>query len=200
MGLGYMYDRGAGVPQDYSEALRWYHSAAEQGDVQAQTYLGYAYGRGRGVPQNDADAARWYRKAAEQGDAAAQWYLGRAYYRGQGVPRDYFEAVRWYLKPARQIALRCMRRLGWTSLVAILVAVAILVVPQRRWGRVRWVSWALLSGACAAQVTHYVSGTVWSGRARVLFICLFATLSVVCALTAAILAVSGRKRSRLPIG
>ncbi|MDG1372525.1 MAG: SEL1-like repeat protein [Paracoccaceae bacterium] len=29
--LGYSYDVGQGVPQDYSEAVKWYRLAAEQG-------------------------------------------------------------------------------------------------------------------------------------------------------------------------
>ncbi len=34
-----MYYFGRGVPQDYSEAVRWYRKAAEQGDVRAQESL-----------------------------------------------------------------------------------------------------------------------------------------------------------------
>ncbi len=29
--LGFMYDDGLGVPQDYAEAMKWYRNAAEQG-------------------------------------------------------------------------------------------------------------------------------------------------------------------------
>ncbi len=29
--LGYMYDNGLGVPQDYAEAVKWHRKAAEQG-------------------------------------------------------------------------------------------------------------------------------------------------------------------------
>jgi TPR repeat protein len=66
-----MYRRGQGVPQDYTEAARWYRKAAEQGDASAQCNLGYMYDRGRGVPQDYAEGARWYRKAADQGHASA---------------------------------------------------------------------------------------------------------------------------------
>ena len=33
--LGFMYDHGQGVPQDYAEAVRWYRLAAEQGTYMA---------------------------------------------------------------------------------------------------------------------------------------------------------------------
>ena len=61
-----MYDTGEGVPQNYTEAVRWYRSA-EQGDATAQFNLGLMYDTGEGIPQNDTEAVRWYRLAAEQG-------------------------------------------------------------------------------------------------------------------------------------
>jgi hypothetical protein len=74
--LGFMYEKGQGLPQDYPEAIRWYRKAADQGDCVfcsgAQVNLGLMYANGEGVTQNYAEAARWYRKAADQGDAKAQ--------------------------------------------------------------------------------------------------------------------------------
>ena len=67
-----MYAEGKGVPQDYTEAVRWYRKAADQGYARGQDGLGYAYSHGGGVPQNYAEAARWYRKAAKQGDEYAR--------------------------------------------------------------------------------------------------------------------------------
>ena len=40
-----------GVPQDYTEAVRWCRRAAEQGDARAQYNLGNMYYNGMGVPQ-----------------------------------------------------------------------------------------------------------------------------------------------------
>jgi len=37
--LGFMYDEGKGVPQDYVEAAKWYRKAAEQGNKAAQHNL-----------------------------------------------------------------------------------------------------------------------------------------------------------------
>jgi hypothetical protein len=88
--------------------------------------------------------------------------------------------------------------MGWTSFVALLLAVVALVVPERRWRRARWLPWALLSGSGAAYVLHSVSGSYWSGSRRVLVIAIFATLSAVCALTAVISAVRERKHGMDP--
>jgi len=190
--LASMYYVGEGVPQDYAEALRLYHGAAEQGDAEAQRNLGHAYRWGQGVPQNYAEAIRWYRKAAEQGDTVSQACLGLAYRLGLGVPRDNVQAARWYLKVVGHCTLRCTRHMGWTSFVALLLALAVLV-PERRWRRARWVSWALLSGAFAAFVLHSLSESFWAGRGRVLVVVLFAMLSVISALTAVVGAVRERK-------
>ena len=94
--LGFMYERGNGVPQDYKEAASWYRKAAEQGNAPAQFYLGQMYDVGKGVPQGYEEAASWYRKAAEQGEALAQLYLGFLYAHGQGVPVDRVQAYKWY--------------------------------------------------------------------------------------------------------
>ena len=45
--LGVIYDAGLGVPQDYAQAVVWYHKAADQGDAGAQFNLGFMYAQGR---------------------------------------------------------------------------------------------------------------------------------------------------------
>jgi TPR repeat protein len=99
-----MYDKGRGVPQDYAEAMRWYHKAAEQGNTLAQANLGDMYLTGRGVPQNYAAAARWFHKAAEQGFAPAQNNLGVMYENGQSVPQDYVQAHMWFSLAAARVS------------------------------------------------------------------------------------------------
>ena len=66
---GLRYYAGHGVKQDYAEALKWLRLAAEQGYVEAQTFLGVMYANGQGVGQDYAEAARWYRLAAESIDS-----------------------------------------------------------------------------------------------------------------------------------
>ena len=79
-GLGLMYAEGSGVPQDDTEAVKWYRVAAEQGLVVAHNNLGRIYMENPSVPQNYGAAAMWYRSAAEQGFAAAQTELGSRQY------------------------------------------------------------------------------------------------------------------------
>jgi TPR repeat protein len=98
--LGFRYDLGQGVTQDYKEAVKWYTKAAEQGSSAAQFNLGLMYYDGQGVTQDYKEAVKWYTKAAEQGSSAAQFTLGLMYYDGQGVTQDYKEAVKWFTKAA----------------------------------------------------------------------------------------------------
>ncbi|HME33133.1 MAG TPA: tetratricopeptide repeat protein [Terriglobales bacterium] len=56
--LGWMYLHRPEA--DYAEALRWYHKAAEAGDVVARHALGDMYFHGQGVNKDYAEAARWY--------------------------------------------------------------------------------------------------------------------------------------------
>lgn len=71
-GLGYMYRNGQGMPQDSSEAGRWYKKAAAQGHVEAQVKLGLMYAKGDGFSQSSVQAHKWFNLAAAQGhkDAA----------------------------------------------------------------------------------------------------------------------------------
>src|SRR6266566_3486526 len=61
--LGIKYTNGEGVPQNYSEALKWYRRAAEQHLALAQYNLGVSYHKGEGVTQNYSEAIKWYRRA-----------------------------------------------------------------------------------------------------------------------------------------
>jgi hypothetical protein len=75
--LGYCYDIGRGVAQDYSKAVYWYTKSAEQGNKDAQNNLGACYKNGRGVAQDYSKAVYWYTKAADQGHQGAKATLAR---------------------------------------------------------------------------------------------------------------------------
>ncbi len=62
--LGFIYEMGVGVPQDYAEAVKWYRKAANQGYAPAQSNLGSMYEKGQGVPQNNVQAYVWFSLAA----------------------------------------------------------------------------------------------------------------------------------------
>ena len=66
-----MYYSGQGVPQDYSEAVKWYRLAAEQEYARAQNNLGVMYERGQGVPQDFVVAHMWYNIASANGNETA---------------------------------------------------------------------------------------------------------------------------------
>lgn len=88
--------------KDEKEAVAWYHMAAAQGHVKAQTYLGISYDQGQGVPKDEKEAVAWYRKAAEQGNAVAQLRLGLSYALGTGIAKDDVMAYMWFNLAAAQ--------------------------------------------------------------------------------------------------
>jgi hypothetical protein len=55
-----MYEDGSGVPRDYTEAVKWYRLAAQQGDPDAQLNLGKMYELGNGVPRDYIQAYALY--------------------------------------------------------------------------------------------------------------------------------------------
>ncbi len=110
-GDDYYFGRN-GCQQNYAEAVKWYHMAAEQGYAIAQNNLGECYYIGEGVDEDETEAIRWYRKAAEQGNAGAQCNLGWCYENGDGVVKDMTEAVSWYRKAAEQGDADAQRLLG----------------------------------------------------------------------------------------
>jgi len=57
--LGFLFQTGRGVPQNYTEAAMWYRRAAEQGDSLAQYSLGLLYDKGQGVPRDIVEASKW---------------------------------------------------------------------------------------------------------------------------------------------
>ncbi|OIQ65755.1 Sel1 repeat protein [mine drainage metagenome] len=62
--LGFMYENGFGVPQNYGAAANLYQNAAAQGDAFAQSRLGLSYDKGHGVPQNAILSYKWLDLAA----------------------------------------------------------------------------------------------------------------------------------------
>ncbi len=94
--LGWKYQTGKGVVQDYSEGVKWYRKAAEQGAAIGQVSLGLCYVSGKGVDRDYSQACGWFRKAAEQGDPDGQFRLGVCYNTGAGTGKDLTVAYMWY--------------------------------------------------------------------------------------------------------
>jgi TPR repeat protein len=62
--LGFMYQYGRGVPQNYTLAHYWYRRAAEQGNPVAQRLLGLMLDKGLGIETNHVGAHVWLSLAA----------------------------------------------------------------------------------------------------------------------------------------
>jgi len=93
---------GRGVPQDVTEAIKWYLKSAEQGYAIAQCNLAHFYYSGEKIPRDYAKAVNLYSKSANQGYAVAQNNLGSCYEHGYGVAQEYAEAFKWYSRSADQ--------------------------------------------------------------------------------------------------
>lgn len=102
--LGYLYEIGSGVKQDYFEAVKWYQKAAALGNPTAYLYLGESYANGRGIQKDEAEAVKWYLKAMDGGTTraaiGARNRLGKMYEMGQGVAKDGVQAVKLYRESA----------------------------------------------------------------------------------------------------
>jgi TPR repeat protein len=99
--VGYFYDEGIGVGQDFAAALEYYRRAADLGFPDAIANIGYAYQYGRGVPVDLAEAARRYEEAGAGGVSWAARTVGYMYEQGDGVAQDDAAAVRWYRVAAK---------------------------------------------------------------------------------------------------
>ncbi len=96
--LGYYYEDGIGVRQDYSKAFYWFKKAADQGYSSGQFNVAVAYAEGMGVRQDYAKAFYWFKKAAAQNHVATQIYLATMYEGGKGVSQNKSVAKEWYGK------------------------------------------------------------------------------------------------------
>ncbi len=94
--VGFCFQNGLGVPQDYYKAVFWYRKAAEQNNTAAQYHLASCYEWGLGVDKNNGEAFKWMEKAARQGKCRAQIALGRYYEMGIGVEINLAEALKLY--------------------------------------------------------------------------------------------------------
>ena len=65
--LGWRYEHGYGVVLDYTNAMKWYRKAFDQGVADAAINLGVMYQAGRGVQRDDIEAYKWYCLAADRG-------------------------------------------------------------------------------------------------------------------------------------
>ena len=93
--VGYMYESGDRMDQDYEAAAYWYRHAYEQGHGDGTYALATLYVQGRGVSKDARQAMALYTQAAEQGHQKSQYTLYMIYDRGLLVPEDKEKAEYW---------------------------------------------------------------------------------------------------------
>lgn len=96
--LGFMYDGGLGVKQDYNKALDFYSQACDNGDPLGCKNLGITYFKGEGVKQSFAKAAEAFKKGCDLNEGFSCANLGYQYENGDGVAQDELKAVEFYTK------------------------------------------------------------------------------------------------------
>lgn len=100
--LAQRFYEGAGVKQNYKEAMAWYIKAAENNNAEAQYRLGQIYYEGIATPINYKNAFYWTLKAAEAGYVKAQYSLSKLYEKGIGVQKNLEQSFLWRLRAADQ--------------------------------------------------------------------------------------------------
>lgn len=98
--LAYTQSEQDGGP-DYTEAFKWFMSAAAQGNLEAQYLTGVMYMQGQGTPKSVSKAMQAFSRAAEGGYADAQYVVGQSYYKGLGIRANRSEAEKWLGKAAQ---------------------------------------------------------------------------------------------------
>ena len=100
-GLARCYQRGQGVEQNFSEAVKWYRKAAEQDNNTAKLALFELYALGKGTEKSMKDAVGWLNrykwedsKISSKGEEL--YSIGYKFYYGLDVTRSYDEAAMWW--------------------------------------------------------------------------------------------------------
>lgn len=101
--LAELYLFGDTVPKDIARGLEMMQSAADDGNVWAQTYIGYIYSNGEYDTERDFQMAEsWLLLAAEKGDPEAQMRLGVLYGNDEFPNYNRSESFRWLYRSAKQ--------------------------------------------------------------------------------------------------
>ena len=92
---------GRGCAVDYTQALYWYHKAADAGNMYSPNSIGICYQKGHGVPQSDEQAAQWFEKAAKAGNPQGAYNLAECYFDGVGVRKSVDMALKYWAEAAK---------------------------------------------------------------------------------------------------
>ena len=95
--VGYMYEKGIGIPADPVRALKAYERGAQAGCVTGVFNLGLCYLYGKGTAKNEKKAFQYISFAAEHG-FVVRGLLAELYQKGIGTPVDLKKAAEWAKK------------------------------------------------------------------------------------------------------
>lgn len=112
--IGTLIQQGKGAKQDFTEALSWFHKAADLDNPDAYTSIGDAYQYGYGVPKNIVEAKRWYQQGADKGSCLGLNQLAWIYLNGLGVGQNPGLARSLYQRSAALGSVDGQAQLGWS--------------------------------------------------------------------------------------
>mgnify|MGYP000394346110 CR=1 FL=1 len=105
--------QSSGIKINYSEAMKWYQLAAEQGLTKAQYMLAnmfrFDYVESK---KSLSQSFKWYHLAAEQGFSSAQYELSHCYESGFACEQNQLDAIKWCLLAAEQGHLKAQKHMG----------------------------------------------------------------------------------------
>ena len=97
--VGYMYEEGLGVTQQFDTAVSWYKKAAASGSMQANHNLGMMFAEGKGVPQSWVRSLRYFEISASE-VPASRYMIGYTYFQGEGNIQNRPKAFREFMDAA----------------------------------------------------------------------------------------------------
>jgi uncharacterized protein len=98
--------------KDWRAALAAFRVAADEGSVEAMSYLGMMYAGGQGTIRSFPQALAWFGRASAAGDSQAMCNIGIFYYQGAGVQRNFRTAAGWFRRGAVAGNSQAMFNLG----------------------------------------------------------------------------------------
>lgn len=94
--IGWFYENGYCVLQDYKMAMKYFQKGSARGNPKAATNIGWLYHNGWGVRKNFKKAMEYYLIGWDRGNLVAATNIAWIYADGLGVPVDLNKAYYYY--------------------------------------------------------------------------------------------------------
>ena len=120
--LGYIYEKGIGVAQDYKKAYDYYNRVVKSTSTAlndrdsinlSNIAIGLMYIKGYGVGVDTDAALEHFTVASDNSSPKASYYIGQMYETGIGVDKDYEKAMEYYLKAAEFDYAPALNQIGY---------------------------------------------------------------------------------------